>query len=98
MGRSKVDLAKVALQDQILAKWGPEKIGELRQRLCKVCVFRERPGREKIGERRQRLCKVCVFRERPGRPCTLLPITLEGLDCPYYAGGGISQSGGNHNG
>ena len=76
MGRSKVDLAKIALQDQILAKWGPEKIGELRQRLCKVCVFRELHGRQ----------------------CTLLPITLEGLDCPYYAGGGISQSGGNHNG
>lgn len=76
MGRSKVDLAKIALQDQILAKWGPEKIKELRQRLCKVCVFRELAG----------------------RPCTLLPITLEGQDCPYYAGGGISQSGGNHNG
>jgi hypothetical protein len=45
MRQTRTDLTKVHLQDQILAKFGPEKIQEARDRLCKVCVFRELHGR-----------------------------------------------------
>ena len=45
MTRAKADLSRVALQDQILARWGPEKIQELRTGLCAVYLFRELHGR-----------------------------------------------------
>ena len=45
MPQPKRDLTKVHLQDQILAKFGPVKIQELRDRLCQVCIFREIHGR-----------------------------------------------------
>jgi hypothetical protein len=45
MGQFKPNLTRIHLEDQILAKWGPEKIEEFRARLCKVCVFHELHGR-----------------------------------------------------
>ena len=45
MPQPRHDLTKVHLQDQILAKFGPAKMGEARARLCQVCVFRDLHGR-----------------------------------------------------
>lgn len=47
--------------------------------------IRQRWGREKLTEAETRLCRCCSFRLLHGRPCMLLPLTLEGADCPYHA-------------
>jgi len=45
MPQPKRDLTRVHLQDQILAKFGEERIQAARDRLCSVCIFRELDGR-----------------------------------------------------
>lgn len=45
---------------------------------------REKWGPEKMAEASHRLCRSCIFRVLSGRKCRLLPLTLEGADCPYY--------------
>lgn len=45
MGKVKPDLTRVHLQDQILARWGPEKIEAARARLCACCLFQCLSGR-----------------------------------------------------
>jgi hypothetical protein len=39
MPQPRPNLTRVHLQDQILAKFGPEKIAEFRDRLCDGCAF-----------------------------------------------------------
>jgi hypothetical protein len=45
MGKTKTDMARVHLQDQILARFGPEKLEEARARLCVNCCFHLMHGR-----------------------------------------------------
>lgn len=47
--------------------------------------IRQKWGPETLAEAEKRLCCSCIFHILSGRPCRLLPITLEGIDCPYYA-------------
>jgi hypothetical protein len=76
MPRFEPNLTRIAMQDQILAKFGPEKIQEYHRRLCNVCAF--------------------AFRH--SAPCELLPITLEGQDCPYFGPSEISTPRGDTDG
>ena len=59
MTRAKTDLARVALQDQIRAKFGQEKIEQLRTSLCGRCIFVELHGRP---------CHLLPI-QMDGRPC-----------------------------
>jgi hypothetical protein len=45
MPQPRPNLGRIAIQDQILAKFGEAKIQEFRERLCQVCIFRELHGR-----------------------------------------------------
>jgi hypothetical protein len=76
MARFEPNLTRIAMQDKILAKFGPEKIQERKQQLCNVCP------------------NACWT----GIPCKLLPITLEGQDCPYFSPSEISTLGGGTDG
>ena len=46
---------------------------------------RRKWGPEKLAEASARLCGCCIFHILSGRTCQLLPLTLEGADCPYHA-------------
>ena len=59
MTRAKTNLARVALQDQILAKWSQERIDQFRAELCAKCIFRELHGRP---------CHLLPI-QMDGRPC-----------------------------
>jgi hypothetical protein len=45
MPKLRPNLGRIAIQDQILAKFGEAKIQEFHERLCQVCIFRELHGR-----------------------------------------------------
>jgi hypothetical protein len=45
MPKLRPNLGRIAIQDQIQAKFGEAKIQEFRERLCQVCIFRELHGR-----------------------------------------------------